>query len=135
MPKGATGAVLRVTARLPFDARVALARQTGLEVAPARLSLWSDIADDLAIVIDADAVDPGDPAAKDAARRLGHAMRLALVAMADDPLIRGLGIPNSVADARLISQGTWIRAVIAVGPRHLERAVERANAMLQGGAS
>src|SRR5258706_2357833 len=60
MPPGATGAVVRATARLPFDARIALARQTGLEAAPARLSVWGDISDDLAIVVDADAADPGD---------------------------------------------------------------------------
>src|ERR1700733_3134789 len=55
MPPGATGAVIRVTARLPFDARVALARQLGLDAAPAQLSLWGDVADDVAIIVDADA--------------------------------------------------------------------------------
>jgi hypothetical protein len=70
MPAGATGAVVRVTARLPFDARVALARQTGLDEAPARLSLWGDVADDLAIVVDADAADPGDRNGREAVRRL-----------------------------------------------------------------
>src|SRR5690349_20501097 len=39
VPAGATGAVVRVTARLPFDARVAIARETGLDLAPAQLSL------------------------------------------------------------------------------------------------
>jgi hypothetical protein len=135
MPRGATGAILRVTARLPFDARIALARQLGLEVAPAQLSLWADIADDLAIVIDADAVDPGDRAGKGAARRLAGAVRAALAAIADDSTIRALGVPNSLADAHLVSQGSWVRAIIAVGPRHLARAVERANVILQGAAS
>jgi hypothetical protein len=142
MPRGATGAILRVTARLPFDARIALARQMGLEVAPAQLSLWADIADDLAVVIDTDADDPGDRpgpenrAGKGAARRLAGALRTALAAIADDPTIRALGVPNSLADAHVVTQGTWVRAIIAVGPRHLARAVERANAILvQGSAS
>ena len=45
--------------------------------------------------------------------------------------MRALGVPTSLADARLvIEQGTWVRAVVAIGPRHLARVVERARAML-----
>jgi hypothetical protein len=127
MPEGATGAVIRVTARLPFDARIAFARQTGLDAAPAQLSIWGDVADDLAIVIDADASDGKD---KDAARRLAHTLRGTLGAIAEEPTVRALGVPGSLTDARLVTQGTWVRAVMAVGPRHLARAVERARAML-----
>jgi hypothetical protein len=127
MPQGATGAVIRVTARLPFDARIAFARQTGLDAAPAQLSIWGDVADDLAIVIDADASDGKD---KDAARRLAHTLRGTLGAIAEEPTVRALGVPTSLTDARLVTQGTWVRAVMAVGPRHLARAVERARAML-----
>ena len=32
--------------------------------------------------------------------------------------------------ARFVEQGTWVRAIIEVGPRQLARAVERARAML-----
>lgn len=127
MPQGATGAVIRVTARLGFDARIAFARQTGLDAAPAQLSIWGDVADDLAIVIDADASDGKD---KDAARRLAHTLRGTLGAIAEEPIVRALGVPTSLTDARLVTQGTWVRAVMAVGPRHLARAVERARAML-----
>lgn len=127
MPQGATGAVIRVTARLPFDARIAFARQTGLDAAPAQLSIWGDVADDLAIVIDADASDGKD---KDAARRLAHTLRGTLGAIAEEPTVRALGVPGSLTDARLVTQGTWVRAVMAIGPRHLARAVERARAML-----
>jgi hypothetical protein len=127
MPDGATGAVIRVTARLSFDARIAFARQTGLDAAPAQLSIWGDVADDLAIVIDADATDGKD---KDAARRLAHTLRGTLGAIAEEPTVRALGVPTSLTDARLVTQGTWVRAVMAVGPRHLARAVERARAML-----
>jgi hypothetical protein len=127
MPQGATGAVIRVTARLGFDARIAFARQTGLDSAPAQLSIWGDVADDLAIVIDADASDGKD---KDAARRLAHTLRGTLGAIAEEPTVRALGVPTSLTDARLVTQGTWVRAVMAIGPRHLARAVERARAML-----
>jgi hypothetical protein len=130
MPPGATGAVLRATARLPFDARVALARETGLEVAPAQLSVWADVSDDLAVVVDADAADPGEQRKKDASRRLAATVKTALGALADEPVVRALGVPNSITDARLIAQGTWVRTIIAIGPRHLARAVERANALL-----
>jgi hypothetical protein len=130
MPQGAAGSVLRVTARLPFDARIALARETGLEVAPARLSVWADVSDDLAIVVDADAADPGEQHAKEAAHRLAATVRTALATVADAPVVRALGVPNSITDARMIAQGTWVRAIIAIGPRHLARAVERANALL-----
>jgi hypothetical protein len=130
MPAGASGAVLRITARLPFDARVALSRQTGLEATPAQVSVWCDVADDLAIVVDADAVDPGDRASKDAARRLVGTIRATLSAAADDPTVRAIGVPNSLIDARLVTQGTWVRTIIAIGPRHLQRAIERVRAML-----
>ncbi len=133
MPKGSTGAVVRITARLSFDARIALARMTGLTAAPAELSLWCDIADDLAIVVDADASDPSDlngKAKKNSARELAHTLRAVLTTLADTQLIRSLGVPTSLADARLVTEGTWVRAIVDVGPRHLARVAERARAML-----
>ena len=130
MPAGATGAVLRITARLPFDARVALARQTGLDEPPAELSLWADFADDFALVADADAVAPGDRAGKDAGRRLATTIRSVLAVAAGSPALRALGVPTSLEGARQITQGTWVRTIIAIGPRHLARVVERARAML-----
>lgn len=133
MPKGSTGAVVRITARLSFDARIALARMTGLTAAPAELSLWCDIADDLAIVVDADANDPGDrnvKAKKNSARSLAHMLRGVLTTLADLQLIRSLGVTTSLVDARLVTEGTWVRAIVDVGPRHLARVAERARAML-----
>jgi hypothetical protein len=131
MPVGATGAVVRITARLAFDARISLERQTGLDTAPAELSLWADVADDVAIVMDADAADPGDaPGEKDATKRLAHAIRTAFAQLADVPAIHSLGVANSLADARLIAKGTWVRAIVSVGPHHLLRVIERARAMM-----
>lgn len=130
MPTGATGAIVRVTARLSFDARVALARMTNLDAAPAELSLWCDVADDLAIVVDANASDPGAKNDKQAARRLAHTIRGVLGSLAEAEPIKALGIPNSLADARLVAEGSWVRTIVDVGPRHLARVTERARAML-----
>ncbi|HEY0479088.1 MAG TPA: hypothetical protein VGD37_16330 [Kofleriaceae bacterium] len=134
MPANAPGASLRVTARLPFDARIALARLTGLDAAPGQLSAWGDVADDLALVVDCDAADPGNPAPGgrrgDSSRRLEAMLRGALEVLADQPAIRQLGLPASLADARLVARGSWVRAIIAVGPAHLRRVVERAAALL-----
>jgi hypothetical protein len=138
MPADAPGASLRVTARLPFDARVSLARQTGVDAAPAQLSAWGDVADDLALVIDCDAADPGsDPKGharhgSDAPKRLEATLRGALAAVSDQPMIRALGLPSSFAGARLVARGTWVRTIIAIGPAHLRRVVERAAALLRG---
>jgi hypothetical protein len=133
MPAGAPGASLRVTARLPFDARISLARQTGLDAAPAQLSAWGDVADDLAVVIDCDAADPGDVRTGrrgDAARRLEAALRGALTTVAELPAVRVLGLPASLDGARLIAQGTWVRTIIAIGPAHLRRVALRATQLL-----
>ncbi|MGE0549666.1 MAG: hypothetical protein AB7O24_20685 [Kofleriaceae bacterium] len=130
MPDQAPGASFRVTAALPFDARVALARQTGLDSAPARLSIWGDVVDDLVIIVDADATDPGDRKTKHPTKRLEIAMRSALDAIAAEPAVRALGIPSSLRSAKLVSRGSWLRTIIAIGPSHLQRVVERANALL-----
>nr|MBA3395804.1 hypothetical protein [Deltaproteobacteria bacterium] len=130
MPERAPGASLRITARLPFDARVALARQTGLESAPAQLSIWADVVDDFVIIIDADAADPGEKKSRRALARLETMIRAALRVLADAPEARVLGLSSSLARARMIKQGTWIRTIVAVGPAHLQRVVTRATTLL-----
>lgn len=135
MPPGAPGASLRVTARLSFDARIALARQTGLDAAPAQISAWGDVVDDLALIVDCDAADPGNQAKagkpSDATKRLEATLRGALSAVADQSAIKLLGLPSSLANAKLITRGTWVRAIVAVGPTHLARVVERATSLLK----
>lgn len=138
MPEHAPGASLRVTARLPFDARIALARQTGLDAAPAQLSAWADVADDLALIVDCDASDPGDAGAKakagskegDAPRRLEATLRGALAAVADQPWARALGLPAALGSARFTTHGSWVRLIVAIGPARLRRVVERARSQL-----
>lgn len=123
MPKGAPGAFLRITARLPFDARVALGRQTGLSTAPAQLSLWADVADDLAIVVDADGEKEGGKA-------MQKALAEAIEQLARSPAVRALGATQSLENAKFVVQHSWVRAVIAIGPQHLQRIVARAAALL-----
>jgi hypothetical protein len=133
MPAEAPGASLRVTAQLSFDARIAFARLTGIDAAPAQLSAWGDVVDDAALVIDCDAADPGGASPgkrSDPARRLAATVRAALGVLAEQPQIRALGLPPSLAGARLVAHGSWVRAIVAVGPEHLRRVVERAAALL-----
>ena len=92
--------------------------------------MWADVADDLAIVIDADGADGKDGNDKDAAKRLTVGLRSALAQLANDPGIRALGFPSSLESARFVAHGTWVRAIIAVGPAHLQRIVARATALL-----
>ncbi|MBA3462164.1 MAG: hypothetical protein H0T46_19545 [Deltaproteobacteria bacterium] len=134
MPPGAPGAALRITARLSFDARVALARQTGLDAPPGRISIWGDVVDDLAIIVDADAVDPGDKKSKQPTKRLETGVRGMLAGLASEPAIRALGIPSSLHGARIVAKGSWVRTIIAIGPAHLQRVVQRADAMLSSQA-
>jgi hypothetical protein len=88
----------------------------------------------MVMVVDADSADPTDAnnikAKKNSARELAHVVRGLLTTLADTDLVRGLGVPTSLSDARLITEGTWVRAIVAVGPRHLARVAERARAML-----
>ncbi|MCB9562763.1 MAG: hypothetical protein H6708_20370 [Kofleriaceae bacterium] len=74
MPARADGAALRVTARLGFDARISLAGLVGVEVAPAAVSVWGDVADDLAVVAVLDGEDAGAADAADAAASLQAAV-------------------------------------------------------------
>lgn len=130
MPPKAPGAAFRLTAQLAFDARVALARQVGLENAPGQISIWGDVVDDLAVIIDADAADPGEQTPGDAVARLEATMRGALAAVASLAEVRALGLPSSLAGAKLATRGTWVRTIIAVGPNHLKRVVERAERLI-----
>ena len=125
MPEAAPGASIRISARLTFDARIALARITGIENAPGQLSVWADVVDDLAIIVDADATDPGDKA-KTSVKRMSATMQAALATLASEPAVIALGLPSSITGAKLATRGTWVRAIIAIGPRHLQRVVERA---------
>lgn len=136
MPDKAPGASLRITARLPFDARVALARATGLDSPPAQLSIWGDVVDDMVFIVDLDASDPGDTkrTAKDAkstaTKRMEASLRGVLGALAKETALKLVGFGPSLEGAEIVTRGPWVRAIIAVGPQRLARIVERAKELL-----
>ncbi|HTL32106.1 MAG TPA: hypothetical protein VL326_03215 [Kofleriaceae bacterium] len=130
MPNEAPGATLRITALLSFDARVAMARQVGVGLAPARLNVWADVVDDFAMVIDADAADPGDKTNKNAVQQMKAGIAALLTEAANEPALRLLGVSTALTEARFVEDKTWVRAIIAIGPRHLARVIERAKALM-----
>ena len=134
MPDKAPGASLRITARLPFDARVALGRATGLDSPPAQLSIWGDVVDDMVIIVDLDASDPGDKATRgtraSSTKRMEASLRGVLAGLANETALRAVGLAPSLEGAQIVVRGSWVRAIIAVGPTRLVRVVERAKALL-----
>jgi hypothetical protein len=131
MPPKAAGSALRITAKLSFDARVALARLSGIESAPAALSVWADVADDFGIVIDAEGTDPGEKKPDKALARMKGIVDGAIRQLAKDPTVIAVGLPGALEQAKVVTRGTWVRAIIAIGPRHLERVVQRAGTLLE----
>ena len=125
MPPKATGAVLRVTARLDFDARVAIAARLGVDDVPADVSVWGDVADDLALVADLDAPDEGPGSG---VGNLVTAWRDALTAR---PEVAALGLEETAEAIRIVPRGDAVRVIALIGPRRLERAVSRAKLFLE----
>jgi hypothetical protein len=82
------------------------------------------------MIIDADAADPGDKTNKSSVERMRAGLQGLFAAAASEPSLRVLGVSSSLTEARFVQQKTWVRAIIAIGPRHLARVVERAKALL-----
>jgi hypothetical protein len=57
-----------------------------------------------------------------------------LAAVAEQPTLRALGLPPSLAGAKLATRGAWVRVIIAIGPARLHRIVERAAGVLRAAA-
>lgn len=113
MPAAAEGASLRIAADLPFDARLALAKRLEVEVVPEWISVWFDVADDMAGVAllgggaDADARDlvKGVARLRDRLMAAESVQRVGL-----DALLENVEVQATGADARV---------VLVVGPRRL----------------
>ncbi|HEY4057562.1 MAG TPA: hypothetical protein VGM39_13180, partial [Kofleriaceae bacterium] len=134
IPPKAPGASFRLTARLPFDARVELARELNLDTVPSELSIWADVVDDFAVIIDADSAD-GKKASKDDLKRMDKAMRRMLLGLVSEPAVKLLGLAPSIDNARITAQGSWLRTIIVVGPDRLGRVIGRAKSMLPAAPS
>jgi hypothetical protein len=119
MPDKADGAAIRAAAVLDFDARVALARELDLDAVPRVLSVWGDVADDLAVVAHLDGDDPGE------GRRLARAIERVRDRMADSDAASRLVVGYVVRGAQVTARGASARAVLVVGPARLARIVNR----------
>ncbi len=119
MPENASGASVRLAARLGFDARVGLASRLDLDAPPKTISLWGDVADDLAVV----AILGGEDKAEGA--RLATAAERWREAAARRPMVRRLlrGYLSSLMKVQ--RAGAEARVVFIIGPRLLGRLVRR----------
>jgi hypothetical protein len=123
MPSAASGALLRITAVLPFAAQLALARQTNLDPPPARFALWADAADDAAAILVADPDQTTDARTVD---RFRTAMAGVVAALADDPQVIALGLSTGLRRAQISRVGSSVKVAVLIGPHRLQRAAQRA---------
>ena len=119
MPERAEGASLRLAARLGFEGRVSLARRLELDAVPASLSLWVDVADDLAAV----ALLGGDRAGD--AQHIARAVTRVRDRLARSAPARRFGLGRTVAGTGVAIHGSDVRVVLVVGPQRLGQLVER----------
>jgi hypothetical protein len=116
MPEAAPGASLRATARLDFDARVGLASMFDLDAAPVTVSIWGDVADDLAVVALLRGDDPGD------ARELTAEVEAWRARWSRAPAL-SIVFRTLVSAIEVAPKGDVARAVLVIGPRRLEQLV------------
>lgn len=112
MPERASGSVLRMTARLDRDARIAAAGKLGVDELPATVSAWLDLADDVALV----ALLGGDDES-DAVRLAGGVKTAA--ARAERVLPQWIPHGRSGGELTATTTGRTCRVVWLLGPRHL----------------
>lgn len=119
MPRRAEGAFFRVSARLDFDARVELANKFDLDIAPATLSVWADVADDLAVVSTMRGAVPAE----------GDSLRRALVRgrdrLAQVPWVRARYLHFTVRGTDITVSDGNARVVLIIGPRRLQNMINR----------
>ncbi len=122
MPAAADAASLRLTARLPTAARAQLAAALGIAAAPAVVSVWGDVADDLAVVVRLADEPAGD-------RRPEPPWLPAIGVLRDrvaaDAALAALGLARPIAGAEIHRDDDGVRVAILIAPGRLRRAVER----------
>lgn len=112
MPAAATGAAMRLTARLDDDAQRGLADAFDTESPPRAAAAWLDVADDLAAVVWLDGI----------AAKTATDWRARVAALRE---VRLLGLAPAVAATRLAASARGTTATVVIGPGRLARAVAR----------
>lgn len=123
MPARAQGASLRVAARLDFDARVALASQLDLDRVPTAVSVWGDVADDLAVVALLEAEDRGE--ARDLARALARTIGVWRARLSRHAWAQARYLQFILAGIDMAQKDSAVRLVLVIGPRRLGRITDR----------
>jgi hypothetical protein len=119
MPAQADGASLRVAAVLSPEARAGMGEILGVAAAPAVVSVWGDVADDLAIIVRM----ADKPHGKSPAWLPGVAR--ALTRTASLPPVNALGLSRPILDADVRREKSGVTITMIVAPGRLRRAVDR----------
>jgi hypothetical protein len=124
MPEKAQGAAVRGAARLGFNARVALAAKLNLDAVPVSISLWGDVADDLALVALLGAEKDKE------ARALATAAEHVRDRLVVEKALRRLAVGHLLRRAQVEVHGKSARVLLLIGPARLSRIVARLLAAL-----
>ena len=127
MPEKAESASLRLTGRLDFDARVALAAMTGADAVPRELSVWADVVDDAALIA---VLDGADDKKNDGGKRLEAALIALRDRLADLDPLRLAGVSPALRRTEIQRDGDRVRVVALIGPKRLRKAAERVATVL-----
>jgi hypothetical protein len=119
MPAKAQGAAIRGAARLDFNARVALARRLNLDAVPVSISLWGDVADDLALVAVLGAENANE------AKELATAAEHFRDRLAGHPALVKFAVGNLLRRAHVEVKGKTARVMLVIGPQRLARTVAK----------
>lgn len=126
MPERAEAASLRISARLDFDARIAVARALELDDVPISVSVWGDVIDDLALVALVNGV------AKNEGQRLARALVRVRDRVAALPQLRWMGLSPIVRGAEVEGAGVAARLVLLIGPQRLALIASRLERAMGG---
>ncbi|HEU5059396.1 MAG TPA: hypothetical protein VFU21_22840 [Kofleriaceae bacterium] len=117
MPAAAESASLRIAADLPFDARLALAKRLEVEIVPEWISVWFDVADDMAGVALLGGGPDADP------QDLVNAVARLRDRLAAADSVQRVGLDQLVENVGVQVVGPDARVVLVIGPRRLQSLV------------
>ncbi len=119
MPADAKNAAFRLSVRLDFDARVAIASKLSISEVPISVAVWGDVVDDMAIVAHLAA------GASAEAPRLERAIVALRKRVADHVFSRALGLSAPLRGARVTRDDKTVKVVVLLGPERLQYVVAR----------